>query len=424
MTIRIVNGLFGTQPIAAHCPGPLHQRWHTFAASVLSQPARTCVCTDATLFTWNSGERPSRPGKPCGILEHSLRLLGVPVIVLGQGKKNWKNRDKFLCAAEALQSITTPYVIGADSADVVFLDNPQLVVDRFRRHFDCKLLFNATGSRCWPELPEFVQFQSTLPIAPLTHGRHWINSGLFVGQTAFACEYMTRLAKEPPVKGYESSDQAVVMQTWPQWYPHVQADYLSQVFQWFNEDLDVMLLQRPIASRQTQLIQWLRRLDRPMTGAEVGVFRGNTSEALLREFPQLRLWMVDPWMPYIGETTFDVHDQQGFDASMAAAMMWTEFAKNRRFVLREASPSASSRFADESLDFVFIDGNHLYQNVSADICAWWPKLRRGGLLTGHDYGVYRDTAGKWGVQQAVNEFVAATDRELSVGLDGTWLVVK
>ncbi|MEZ6127140.1 MAG: class I SAM-dependent methyltransferase [Planctomycetaceae bacterium] len=424
MTIGITNCLFGTRPIAAHCPGPLHGRWHHFADAVINQPAQQCECPDVTVLTWNTGERPSRPNKPCGVLERSLLQLGIQPTVLAQGKRNWKNRDKFAVTAEALSNVRTRYVIGADSADVVFFANPQIAVDRFRQHHSCQLLFNATGSRCWPELPSFVDFQRSLPMASLTQGRHWINSGLFVGTTEFCRHYFAKLALEKPVAGYEASDQAVVMQSWPDWYPDVQADYLSQIFQWFNEEPQVMRLERPLARRQKQLLKWFRTLPSPMVGAEVGVFRGNTSEALLRELPELSLWMVDPWRPFVGQSVFDADQQPDFDRSLAAAMVWTDFAKDRRYVLREASPEAASRFADQSLDFVFIDGNHLYENVCADIQAWWPKVRIGGLLTGHDYGVYGDRTEHWGVSRAVDEFVAAADRDLMSGIDGTWCVRK
>ena len=110
---------------------------------------------------------------------------------------------------------------------------------------------------------------------------------MFIGRTAFCRNYFARLAGETPEPGYESSDQAIVVRIWPEWYPEVQDDYFSQIFQWFNEDLSVMRLERPAAPRHTQLFRWLRRLRGPVTGAEVGVFGGHTSEALLREFPRL-----------------------------------------------------------------------------------------------------------------------------------------
>jgi predicted O-methyltransferase YrrM len=214
------------------------------------------------------------------------------------------------------------------------------------------------------------------------------------------------------------------MKTWPSWYPRVQADYLSQVFQWFNEDRSLMRLERPMAPRQAQLIRWLSRLAKPLVGAEVGVFGGHTSEVLLRELPELSLWMVDPWRPYRGASEIGDQDATAFERAMASAIWWTEFAGERRFVLRESSPQAADRFADASLDFAFIDGNHLYESVCADLFAWWPKIRAGGLLAGHDFGVHRDATGQWGVRRAVNEFVAATHRELLLGPDGTWCITK
>jgi hypothetical protein len=273
-------------------------------------------------------------------------------------------------------------------------------------------------------LPEFTTYQSTLPMAAVARGRHWINSGLFIGKTEFCREYFRRLAEEPPIEGYEYCDQAIVMRTWPRWYPRVQADYLCQIFQWFNEDRSVMRLERRTDARQTALLNWLRRLPMPITGAEVGVFDGHTSEVLLRNLPQLTLWMVDPWKPFPGQEVFGEMTADRFAAMHHAALWWTEFARDRRFVLPEGSPRAASRFADASLDFAFIDGDHVYKAVQADIAAWWPKIRPNGLLTGHDYGIFLDATGEWGVRQAVDEFAARVERTVELGDDGTWCIQK
>lgn len=424
MTIRITNQLFGTQPIAAHCPGPLGERWQRFYAAVIGQRERKCTTPDVTVITWNNGQN-SRPfDKPCGALEASLQRLGVDVMVLTQTDQPWRNCDKLRLTAEALQSVSTPYVIGADSTDCVFLDSPQIAVERFRAHFDCSLLFNGTGSRCWPELPRFVQYQRSLPLAAVAQGRHWINSGLFIGKTEFCREYFRALAVAEPVPGFSGSDQAVVMDTLPQWYPQVQIDYFSQLFQWFNEELAVMRLERPLAQRHLELLRWIRPLGQKLTGAEVGVFQGHTSEALLRELPCLDLWLVDPWRPYVGKSTIGDQSAEQLEQAMQSALFWTEFAAERRYVLRESSPQAAARFSDASLDFVFIDGNHLYEAVCSDIDAWWPKLRPGGLLIGHDYGTGRDAEGLWGVKQAVDEFQAHVQHDLRLGRDGTWCIPR
>ena len=49
------------------------------------------------------------------------------------------------------------------------------------------------------------------------------------------------------------------------------------------------------------------------------------------------------------------------------------------------SVAASQQFAEQSLDFVYIDADHSYESCLADITAWHPKIRDGGILSGHDY---------------------------------------
>lgn len=49
---------------------------------------------------------------------------------------------------------------------------------------------------------------------------------------------------------------------------------------------------------------------------------------------------------------------------------------------------AALLFPDESLDFVFVDADHRYESVTADLRAWWPKIRPGGAMAGHDYDTH------------------------------------
>ena len=83
----------------------------------------------------------------------------------------------------------------------------------------------------------------------------------------------------------------------------------------------------------------------------------------------------------------------------------TEIADGVVVIHRSASADAAAQFEDASLDWVYVDGNHLYDYVWADLELFAPKIRPGGLLAGDDYGA----AGWWddGVRRAVDRFLMA-----------------
>ncbi|NQV27646.1 MAG: class I SAM-dependent methyltransferase [Rhodopirellula sp.] len=414
--IRLTNRLFDTHPVATHCPGPLHNGWHFFAEAVLGCPVEARPPQESfTLLTWNTGDRPEKPN---GLIEKCAARHGCSIQVLGEGC-TWSGQLKLASTADALRHITTEYVIGLDSGDVLLVDHPDRIVERFRTHFSCDLLFNATGSECWPAAPEFIMFESSLPDAAWSHGRCWLNAGAWVGRTEFCRQYFAALATQQPHPHFDD-DQSAVKLSWPDWYPRIQIDYRSQIFQWFNEDRAILQIERPRADRQIQLVEWLRNLQSLQFGVEVGVFDGTTSDAALLEFPELSLWMVDPWkqsdaIPEMaGLTTAD------FEQARQKALWWTSHAASRRFEMRLDSIPASTLFPDQSLCFAFIDGAHDYQSVLADLQAWWPKIRHHGMLCGHDYGVYGDADGTWGVRRAVDEFAASQTLNVVTGRDGMW----
>jgi predicted O-methyltransferase YrrM len=89
-------------------------------------------------------------------------------------------------------------------------------------------------------------------------------------------------------------------------------------------------------------------------------------------------------------------------------------------VLPWKSHVASYCIADGSLDFVFIDADHHYPHVIEDIRDWFPKIRSGGLISGHDFAHpdYPD----WGVEKAVREYFG--DNFEATGHDFVWFSWK
>ena len=164
----------------------------------------------------------------------------------------------------------------------------------------------------------------------------------------------------------------------------------------------------------------LRRLpDGPVIGVEVGVWRGYMSYALLCR-PDVILFMVDNWVG--NEEYADIgHGAKDQEKNKEMALANTQYAGERRRVLHNDSAKASLNITDRSLDFVFIDADHSYEGVKTDIFYWRPKVKKGGLLGGHDYANPRHSFGVE-VKRAVDEAVEAHGWTLDLGRNTTWFV--
>lgn len=134
---------------------------------------------------------------------------------------------------------------------------------------------------------------------------------------------------------------------------------------------------------------------KPRLGAEIGCHRGKNAATLLARMPNLKLYMVDPWR-------LDC-ELGGRSEFMAQALAETEFAALRRVIVRKPSPDAAVDVPND-LDFAFIDGDHSYEACLADLEAWWPKVRSGGMLFGHDIDHPNPEYAHWGVRRAAEEF--------------------
>lgn len=152
------------------------------------------------------------------------------------------------------------------------------------------------------------------------------------------------------------------------------------------------------ATRDEALPAVLRALG-ATRGAEVGVERGHFSKTLCAGVPGLHLHAVDAWLAYRG---YREHVTQakldGFYAETVERL--APYGAN---ILRGFSGLVAEAFAPGELDFVYIDANHTLPQVIADLAAWVPKVRSGGIIAGHDYG--RGSVGH--VREAVEAWTAA-----------------
>jgi len=141
----------------------------------------------------------------------------------------------------------------------------------------------------------------------------------------------------------------------------------------------------PIAlpiSRSVELIGLWRELEFT-AGAEIGVEQGIFSAEILAAMPSVKLYCVDPWRAY---NRYMDHVSQGkldryYDEAIERLAKYIE----RCQIIRQTSMDAVGAFADNSLDFVYVDANHHFDFVVRDIIEWSRKVRSGGIVSGHDY---------------------------------------
>jgi hypothetical protein len=130
----------------------------------------------------------------------------------------------------------------------------------------------------------------------------------------------------------------------------------------------------------------LKALPKRSVGAEVGVNRANFSRRILKMVKPAKLYLIDP---YIGRDE-----------------LYSEVSKKlprNLSIIRKKSEEALKEFKNDSLDWIYLDGDHTYEAVKKDLELSWEKVKKGGMITGDNYHY----AGDWndGVRIALNEFI-------------------
>lgn len=125
---------------------------------------------------------------------------------------------------------------------------------------------------------------------------------------------------------------------------------------------------------------------------EVGAWLGKSTAymaQLLRDNPECMVdfYAVDTWKGSAGDPAFASELEKHGGDVYGAFVENMEKCGVRDFVipLRITSVEAAANFGDRSLDFVFIDAAHDYDSFSADLRAWLPKVKVGGMIAGHDH---------------------------------------
>lgn len=148
-------------------------------------------------------------------------------------------------------------------------------------------------------------------------------------------------------------------------------------------------------------------------GIEVGVHTGDFSSHILKLVKPAKLFLIDPWKyepdPRYEKSLYGSRNKQQQEEldgryNRVVKRFSPEIETGTVTILRQTSAEAAESFDSDSVDWVYIDGNHTYEFVKQDLQLYFPKIKAGGFLCGDDYGI----KGWWegGVLKAVDEFKA------------------
>jgi len=142
--------------------------------------------------------------------------------------------------------------------------------------------------------------------------------------------------------------------------------------------------------------------------AEVGVLNGEFSKELIQILNPSRIYMIDRFEGNCYSGDRDGNNGAVYNLNMAHSSL-VEYAESNLAVtvLKGDSSTLLGALEADSLDMVYLDGDHEYSGCKKDVIASWRLLKAGGWLMGHDYATNMDKALNnyvFGVKKAIDEF--------------------
>ena len=137
----------------------------------------------------------------------------------------------------------------------------------------------------------------------------------------------------------------------------------------------------------------LKTLPHDSVGAEIGVWRGNFSEKIIRVVKPKKLHLIDPYL-YRETSNYQNALYGGKSGSQkvlddiyhsVVEKFKKEIATGQIVMHRKLSEEAAQEFPDDYFDWIYIDGDHQYEFVKKDLELFFTKVKPGGLITGDDY---------------------------------------
>ena len=161
-------------------------------------------------------------------------------------------------------------------------------------------------------------------------------------------------------------------------------------------------------------------------GVEIGVQEGVFSETLRSAWKGKELYLIDRWKysPDYKDIA-NVPDEKQTEYYLSVIEKFSNDSSVH--IIKNDSLTASEQFPDEYFDWIYIDADHSFEGSSKDLQAWYPKLKLGGILAGHDYIDGELVGGSFGVKSAVDNLVKKLNLTLFTTEENTlksWYFIK
>ena len=161
-------------------------------------------------------------------------------------------------------------------------------------------------------------------------------------------------------------------------------------------------------------LAFLLRGKKDIVMAEIGMFKGQSTQLILDNFDVKKYIAIDPFENY------DEYHEESIEPHLSEDLyseMLKKFSEYPNiYIKKDYAHNVVNNIKDQSLDVCYIDGNHAYKYVLQDIIDWFPKIKEGGILMGDDI-VVKD------VRKALHAYFGDLTYDLWMGKRG-WFVMK
>ncbi len=182
---------------------------------------------------------------------------------------------------------------------------------------------------------------------------------------------LTPLKRPKPVKGIQPSKQKGVKNAWPAAKNYtILRDCLAFVQENLGEEL---------------------------VGVEIGVYEGDNSEVMFSKLPMSKLYLIDPYQSTKKSNETQITPKELQDVKRRARKRSQAYYPPGKYIWIHKHSCYAVHEVEDNVDFVYMDGDHSYEGTLGDLTMYYPKVRKGGVIGGHDFW-------KKSVVDAVREF--------------------